>query len=196
MRSVCVFCGSNEGRRPEYRDAATALGTLLARSGVAVVYGGASVGLMGAVADAALAAGGTVTGVIPRHFTGREVAHRGLTQLHVTENMHERKALMADLSDAFIALPGGFGTLEELAEITTWAQLGLHAKPVGVLDVGGFYRLLLEFADHLVAEEFVAPAHRSLLVAGSTPGELLGRLREWTPPAYLKGAAPADPPTR
>ncbi len=188
MRSVCVFCGSSDGRRPEYRHAASALGTLLAASGIGVVYGGASVGLMGAVADAALRAGGTVIGVIPKHFDDREVAHSGLTELHVTENMHERKALMADLSDGFIALPGGFGTLEELAEVTTWTQLGLHAKPVGVLDVGGFYRLLLEFADHLVAEGFVAAQHRRLLVAGDTPQELLARLREWTPPAHVKGS--------
>ncbi len=140
------------------------------------MYGGASVGLMGVVADAALAAGGQVIGVIPQHFVGRELAHRGLTQLHVTANMHERKALMADLADGFAALPGGLGTLEELAEVTTWAQLGLHAKPIGLLDVDGFFDLLLHFLDRMVAEGFVSETNRRLLVTATTPAELVAAL--------------------
>lgn len=176
MRSLCVFCGSSDGARPEYRAGATALGTYLGEHGIDVVYGGASVGLMGAVADAALAAGGRVTGVIPRGLVDREVAHRGLTDLRVTQSMHERKALMADLADGFAALPGGFGTLEELAEITTWAQLGLHAKPIGLLNVAGFFDLFLQFVDQLVSEGFVPPLHRRLLVTGATASELLEAL--------------------
>ncbi|MCW2546613.1 MAG: hypothetical protein JWN96_1073 [Mycobacterium sp.] len=191
MRAVCVFCGSSDGRRPEYREAASALGTRLGQAGITVVYGGASVGLMGAVADAALAAGGQVIGVIPRGFVDRELAHPGLTELHVTNSMHERKALMADLSEGFVALPGGLGTLEELAEITTWAQLGLHRKPVGVLDVAGrdgvgFYALLLGFIDHMVAEGFVTEANRRLLVTAATAGELLDKLLTWQPPKTTK----------
>jgi hypothetical protein len=191
MRAVCVFCGSSDGRRPEYREAASALGTQLGKAGITVVYGGASVGLMGAVADAALAAGGQVIGVIPRGFVDRELAHPGLTELHVTNSMHERKALMADLSEGFVALPGGLGTLEELAEITTWAQLGLHRKPVGVLDVAasdgvGFYSLLLGFIDHMVAEGFVTEANRRLLVTAATAGELLDKLLTWQPPQTTK----------
>lgn len=186
MHSICVFCGSSDGRRPEYREAATSLGTRLAEAGITVVYGGASVGLMGAVADGALAAGGQAIGVIPRGFAERELAHPGLTELHVTDSMHERKALMADLSDGFVALPGGLGTLEELAEITTWAQLGLHHKPVGLLDVSadggpGFYSLLLGFIDHMVAEGFVTEANRGLLVTASDSAELLEKLLAWRP---------------
>ena len=186
MRAVCVFCGSSDGRRPEYREAATDLGTRLGQAGITVVYGGASVGLMGAVADAALAVGGEVIGVIPRGFADRELAHPGLTALHLTDSMHERKALMADLSDGFIALPGGFGTLEELAEITTWAQLGLHRKPVGVLDIPsaegtGFYALLLAFIDHMVAERFVSETNRALILQASTPAELLDLFLAWKP---------------
>ena len=141
-----------------------------------MVYGGASVGLMGAVADAALAAGGRVIGVIPRQLVDRELAHPGLTDLHVTDNMHERKALMAELSDGFAALPGGFGTLEELAEVTTWAQLGLHSKPIGLLDVDGFFDLLLQYLDHMVVEGFVPATHRGLLFTGTTPAELVAAL--------------------
>ena len=197
MRAVCVFCGSSDGRRPEYRVAATELGALLGAAGITVVYGGASVGLMGAVADAALAAGGKVIGVIPRGFADRELAHPGLTELHLTDSMHERKALMADLSDGFVALPGGLGTLEELAEITTWAQLGLHHKPVGVLDVptaegAGFYSLLLDFVDHMVAEGFVAPANRALIVQAETPGELFDRLLAWQPLDTVRWGKGAD----
>jgi uncharacterized protein (TIGR00730 family) len=141
---------------------------------------------MGAVADAALAAGGRVIGVIPRHLVDRELAHPGLTDLHVTQSMHERKALMADLCDGFAALPGGFGTLEELAEVTTWAQLGLHTKPIGLLDVDGFFDLLLRFVDRMVAEHFVPETHRRLLVTGSTPSELVEGLSRWEPLTTVK----------
>ena len=154
------------------------------------MYGGASVGLMGAVADAVLAAGGRAYGVIPRHLVDRELAHKGLTELHVTGSMHERKALMADLSEGFIALPGGFGTLEELAEITTWAQLGLHAKPIGLLDVAGFYSLLLQLADHMVTEGFVRPDHRKLLLSRSTPAELVAAMTAWEPTVAPKWTPP------
>jgi uncharacterized protein (TIGR00730 family) len=197
MRSVCVFCGSSDGRRPEYREAAAELGTQLGQAGIKVVYGGASVGLMGAVADAALAAGGEVIGVIPRGFADRELAHPGLTALHLTDSMHERKALMADLSDGFIALPGGFGTLEELAEITTWAQLGLHRKPVGVLDIptaegSGFYSLLLAFIDHMAAEGFVSETNRKLIVQASNVPELLDTLLAWQPTPTPKWGSGSD----
>ena len=155
------------------------------------MYGGAAVGLMGAVADAALAAGGEVVGVIPQHLVDLEVAHPGLTELHVTGSMHERKALMADLADAFVALPGGLGTLEELAEILTWSQLGLQSKAFGLLDVDDFYAPLLAFLDHTVAEGFVLPAHRALVLAGEEPGELLDRLAAWRPtdpgPKWVEG---------
>lgn len=181
MRALCVFCGSSDGAKPAYRTAATALGTYLAELGISLVYGGASVGLMGAVADGALAAGGRAIGVIPRHLVDRELAHPGLSDLHVTANMHERKALMADLSDGFIALPGGFGTLEELAEVTTWSQLGLHSKPIGLLNVDGFFDLLLAFVDQMVDERFIPQTHRRLLVTGTAPAELVSSLRQWEP---------------
>ena len=181
MRSVCVFSGSSPGARPEYLAAARTLGEELATRGVELVYGGASVGLMAAVADTVLAAGGRVTGIIPRHLADKEVAHRGLSELRVTSTMHERKALMAELSDAFVALPGGFGTLKELTEILTWSQLGLHAKPCGLLDVADFYRSLLAFVDHAVAERFVRPEHRSLVLVDTEPGQLLDAMEAWSP---------------
>ena len=181
LKAVCVFCGSSDGVQPEFRAAATALGTFLGEQGIDVVYGGASVGLMGAVADAALGAGGRVFGVIPRHLVDRELAHPGLTQLHVTETMHDRKALMSELSDAFAALPGGFGTLEELAEVTTWAQLGLHHKPIGLLNVAGFYDLFLQHADRMVTNGFLSFDHRRLLVTASSPPDLLAGLRAFQP---------------
>lgn len=176
MRSLCVFCGSSPGLSESYAAAARDLGRALAGRGVRVVYGGASVGLMGAVADAALAAGGEVVGVIPRHLADREVAHHGLTELHVVASMHERKALMAELSDGFVALPGGMGTLEELAEILTWAQLGLHVKPVGVLDVDGFWQPLVAWLDHAEGQGFLRPEHRALLTARADVEALLDAL--------------------
>ncbi|MHB8295019.1 MAG: LOG family protein [Acidimicrobiales bacterium] len=182
MRAVCVFSGSNPGLRAEYLAAAQALGTEIATRGMRLVYGGASVGLMAAVADAALAAGGDVVGVIPRHLVDAEISHRGLTELRVTSTMHERKAKMAELSDGFVALPGGLGTLEEIVEALTWSQLGLHAKPCSFLDTAGYYQPLLAFLDHAVAECFVLPAHRDLVLSGTDPGALLASMATWVPP--------------
>jgi uncharacterized protein (TIGR00730 family) len=173
---VCVFCGSKHGVRPEYTEAARAMGTTMAAAGIDLVYGGGRVGLMGEVADAVLDAGGEVIGVIPEHMSDREIAHYGLTDLRIVGSMHERKALMYELSDGFVALPGGLGTLEELFEITTWSQLGLHAKPTGLLDVDGFYAPLVGFLDQLVTEGFVADRHRQLLRVAATPSAMLDRL--------------------
>ena len=181
LRSVCVFSGSSPGARPSYAETATALGREVAARGMRLVYGGASVGLMGDVADAALAAGGEVVGVIPQHLVDREVAHDGLTELRVTGSMHERKALMADLADGFVALPGGLGTLEELAEILTWSQLGLQSKPCGLLDVESFFDPLLAFLDHTEAERFVSTEHRALVLAADRPDALLDLLSAWQP---------------
>ncbi len=192
MRRVCVFCGSNAGARPGYEAAARALGRLLAERGLGLVYGGARVGLMGAVADAALAAGGAVTGVMPRALVEREVAHAALPDLRIVDTMHERKALMAELSDAFVALPGGLGTFEELFEAWTWAQLGLHRKPVALLDVAGFYGPLAAFLDAAVGERFVRPEHRGMLLVDDDPGALLGRLAAYEPPAVAKWIGPAE----
>jgi uncharacterized protein (TIGR00730 family) len=176
MKRVTVFCGSSAGERPGYADAARATGAALAARGLGLVYGGGNVGLMGILADSVLAAGGQVIGVIPRVLEEREVAHRGLTELHVVGSMHERKALMADLCDAFIALPGGLGTLEELFEVLTWTVLGLHQKPCGLLDVDGYYASLLGFLDHATTERFVRPEHRALVHQDVEPGALLDKL--------------------
>jgi hypothetical protein len=173
---ICVFCGSNSGSEPSFAQAATELGTLLAHGGLGLVFGGGQVGLMGKVADAALAAGGEVIGVIPQTLVDRELAHRGLADLRVVGSMHERKALMADLSDAFIALPGGFGTLDEFCEIVTWAQIGLHRKPCGILNVDGYYDSLLRFVDRAVEHKFIRPAHRDMLIVDNDPSKLLARL--------------------
>lgn len=181
MRRICVFLGSALGTEKRYEQAAADLGREMARRGIGLVYGGASVGLMGAVADACLAAGGEVVGVMPQALVDREVAHTGLTELHVVKSMHERKALMAELSDGFIALPGGLGTLEELFEVLTWAQLGYHRKPCGVLDVGDYFRLLHAFLDNAVARGFVRQAHREILMSAATPAELLDLFRDWKP---------------
>jgi len=162
---VCVFCGSRSGGNAIYGETAAALGDLIARRGFGLVYGGGNIGLMGIVADAALAAGGEVIGVIPRHLLDREVAHSGLSNLHVVDSMHTRKALMAELSDLFIAAPGGFGTLDEMCEILTWAQLGLHRKPCGLLNVAGYFDPLLGMFDHAVSEGFLGAPHRSLIVS-------------------------------
>src|SRR5579872_2712912 len=182
MKRICVFCGSSAGRRPEYREAAVQLAKELARRGIGVVYGGGNVGLMGALADAVLASRGEVIGVIPEQLMAREVGHKGLTQLHVVRSMHERKARMVDLADAFVALPGGFGTFEEFCEVLTWAQLGMHRKPCGVLNVAGYYDSLLALFDHARAEGFVRPAHRDLVLEESDPERLLDRLAAWQPP--------------
>jgi uncharacterized protein (TIGR00730 family) len=183
MKRICVFCGSSPGHDPRYLEAARTMGHTLARRGLGLVYGGGSVGLMGAVADAALAAGGEVIGVIPQVLQIRELAHRSLTTLHVVGSMHERKALMAELSDGFVALPGGMGTLEELSEVLTWAQLGLHARPIGLLDVAGYYQPLADFFDRAVGAGFLRPAHRALLLVGHEPGALLDRFAAWRGPA-------------
>jgi len=164
MRRICVFCGSSPGRDPVYVEAAQALAAALAGRGIGLVYGGASVGVMGALADAALEQGGEVFGVIPEQLVDKERSHRGLSELHIVESMHERKALMGSLSDGFIALPGGLGTLEEFFEVLTWNQLGIHAKPCGLLNAGGFYDSLTSFLDHTVCEAFVPEAHRSFLL--------------------------------
>ncbi|MCP3145249.1 LOG family protein [Pyxidicoccus xibeiensis] len=176
VRSLCVFCGSRPGTRPEYLDAARSLGTELARRGLTLVYGGASVGMMGAVADGALAAGGKVVGVLPGFMGPKELAHPGLTELLWVDSMHERKALMAERSDAVIALPGGYGTLDELFEIVTWAQLGLHRKPMGLLDTRGFYQPLLAMARHLAEEGFVPAEQAAPFAVSESPAELVERL--------------------
>jgi hypothetical protein len=181
IRACCVFCGSSPGARPEYLAAARALGTELARRKIRLVYGGAAVGLMGALAEAVLAAGGEVTGVIPEALVEMEVAHRELADLRIVSSMHERKSLMADLSDAFIALPGGLGTLEELLEILTWAQLGSHRKPCGVLDVCGYFVPLFALFEHAVVERFLQPGHRDLLLAADSAGALLDALGDFQP---------------
>ena len=186
MKRVCVLCGSSKGSRPLYSEAAERTGTLLARQGFELVYGGGCVGLMGIVADAAIRAGGNVIGVIPEALRIKEVVHEGLPDLRVVKSMHERKALMADLSDAFIALPGGFGTYEEFCEILTWAQLGLHRKPFGLLNVAGFYNPLLALFDHAVSEEFIRPAHRSWVLVDDDVTRLLEKLKAFHPPEGSK----------
>ena len=181
LKRVCVFTGSSPGSRDAYRVAARELGTALARNEIGLVYGGATVGLMGAVADAVLEAGGHVTGVIPEALARKELAHEGIQDLRVVASMHERKALMADLADGFIALPGGLGTLEELFEILTWSQLGIHSKPVGVLNVCGYYDLLLQALDHAVEERFIRHGHRQLIVEDTEPERLLSALEASEP---------------
>jgi uncharacterized protein (TIGR00730 family) len=186
MRRLCVFSGSSPGGRPDYAQAAEELGRALAAQDIGVVYGGAQVGLMGTLADAALEAGGQVVGVIPQALVDREIAHTGLSELHVVGSMHERKAKMADLADGFIALPGGMGTLEELFEVYTWTQLGLHSKPLGLLDVHGYYAQLAAFLDHAVAERFVTAEHREMLVVEQRAEALIEAFRRWRPPVRTK----------
>lgn len=182
MKTLCVYCGAAAGVRPAYAESAVALADSLAQRGWGLVYGGGSVGIMGILADAALARGVPVTGVIPRHLHELEVGHNGLTAMHIVGTMHERKALLASLSDAFLTLPGGLGSMEELFEAYTWAQLGLHPKPVGLLNVAGYYDPLLAFLDHTVAEGFVRPKHRAFLLAGAEVDPLLDRMAAWVPP--------------
>jgi uncharacterized protein (TIGR00730 family) len=181
MRRICVFAGSNPGAREEYGEAARALGRELAQRDLELVYGGASVGLMGEVANATLAEGGRAIGVMPQGLFRREVAHAALTELRKVGSMHERKATMAELADGFIALPGGFGTFDELFEIVTWAQIGLHAKPIGLLDSAGYFEPLLALVAHAANEGFVPPAHAGLLMCASAPAELLDRFAAFTP---------------
>jgi uncharacterized protein (TIGR00730 family) len=176
MKRVCVFCGSKTGNRPAYADAARELATAIVRRGLGLVYGAGHIGLMGVLADAALQAGGEVIGIIPQSLVDKELAHAGLTQKHVVGSMHERKSRMADLSDAFIALPGAYGTADEFFEILTWAQLGLHAKPTGLLDVGGFFDPLLAWLDHAVVEGFLRERHRQLIHQANDADSLLDML--------------------
>lgn len=186
LRRVCVFCGSSPGAIEDYAKAARTLGTALVERGLGLVYGGAHVGLMGMIADTVLAAGGEAIGVIPQGLVDKEIAHTALSELHVVSSMHERKAKMAQLADGFIALPGGFGTLEELFEVLTWAQLGMHGKPCALFDVAGYFQSLLRFLDHAVAQKFVAPVHRQLILVAQTPDALLDRMAAYQPPALTK----------
>ena len=192
MHSVTVYCGSNPGADPAFADATRALARRLAGDGVRIVYGGGHVGLMGILADTAMAAGGEVVGVIPQALVDREIGHTGLSDLRVVGSMHERKALMAELGEAFIALPGGIGTLEELIEVYTWSQLGLHRKPLGVLNVSGYYDALAAFLDQAVHERFLRQAHRDVLVFEADPDALLGRLARSEPPPLAKWLTPSE----
>ena len=185
MKRLCVFCGANPGHDPRYLEAAAALGRCIAQAGLGLVYGGASIGLMGAVADAALVEGGEVIGVIPQTLVEREVAHHGLADLRVVTSMHERKALMAELSDGFIALPGGVGTLEELFEVWTWSHLGLHRKPCGLLDVAGFYSGLGRFIDHVQHEGFLREGVRDMLLMADDPVRMIAAMRAYVPPKAI-----------
>jgi uncharacterized protein (TIGR00730 family) len=192
MRRLCVFCGSNPGHDPAHRALAGAVGRFFAQQGIGIVYGGGRIGLMGALADAALAANGEVIGVIPQALVDREIGHPGVTELQVVGSMHERKALMADLADAFVALPGGIGTLEELFEMWTWGQLGLHQKPCGLIEVSDFFAPLLTFLDRLVVTGFVKPEHRAMLLEASSPEDLLTRILAYQPPEITKWITPAE----
>src|SRR6202167_6449552 len=182
MKTVCVFCGSSSGSDPAYSEAARATGTALVYRGLQLVYGGGKIGLMGALADAVLSAGGKVVGVMPRDLADSEIAHQGLSELHVVETMHERKARMADLGDAFIALPGGTGTLEEIFEQWTWAQLGIHAKPCGFLNVNGYFDPLFALIERMVAEGFMARSFATMLAIETDPDRLLAPFRAYQPP--------------
>ncbi len=186
LQTICVFCASSTGADPRYAEAAHAFGQLLARTGRRVVYGGGNTGLMGALAEGVLSAQGEIIGVMPRHLVEREVAHRGLTRLDIVTSMHERKASLAEMADAFVALPGGLGTLEEFTEIWTWGQLGLHRKPYGILDVAGYYAPLLDFLDHALAQGFVRPEHRAMVHVAEDPAALLEAMVHAPPPALPK----------
>ena len=186
IRRLAIFCGSNPGARSDYVEAARSLGRLLAQRGIGIVYGGSNVGLMAALADAMMDELGDIIGVIPRMLVEREVANTALTDLRIVESMHQRKALMAELADGFIALPGGVGTLEEFFEMWTWGQLGMHTKPCGLLNVAGYFDPLLEFLDHAVAERFVRDVHRAMVVVESDPAALLARFESYEPPRVVK----------
>lgn len=181
MQTICVFCGSSPGVKHEYAVGARELGCVLAKKNINLVYGGGRVGLMGMVADAALAAGSKVTGIIPRSLADKEIAHQGLTDLRIVTTMHERKAMMSELSDGFIAMPGGFGTLEELFEVVTWAQLGIHTKPFGLLNVAGYYDGLISFLDHSVEQGFVPLRHREMIIVSDEAEELVELLAAYRP---------------
>jgi uncharacterized protein (TIGR00730 family) len=186
MKRICVYCASSPGSQPDYTEAAGNLAQALVQRNIDLVYGGASVGVMGVLANSVLAAGGHVIGIIPQALVDREVAHSGLSDLRVVPSMHERKMLMAELSDGFIALPGGLGTLEEIFEILTWAQLGLHQKPCGLLNIRDYYRSLIDFLDHAVAEKFIKDAHRAMLLVEEQPRRLLERFERYNAPTVAK----------
>ncbi len=186
LKRLCVFCGSSGGTDPIYRETATRFGELMVQSGQELVYGGGSVGLMGTIADAVLQAGGRVTGVIPQFLATRELLHEGVTDLRITSGMHERKALMAELSDAFVALPGGLGTFEELFEVLTWSQLGLHNKPIGLLNISGYFDPLVQLVDQAIATGFCRDEHRRLFIVDDQPEKLLQRLAMHQPPSVGK----------
>jgi uncharacterized protein (TIGR00730 family) len=188
MKRIAVYCGSNKGTHPEYAAAAQELGALFAREKIELVYGGGMVGLMGLLADAVLKYGGHVIGVIPEKLVIKEIVHDKLPDLRVVKTMHERKALMAELSDGFIALPGGFGTFEEFFEVLTWGRLGWHQKPIGLLNVTGFYSPLVQFLDHTTAEGFIRPKHRELVIIESEAEKILQRMRDFRPPTEVKWA--------
>ena len=192
MHRLCVFCGSSPGADPAFAEATRHIARSAVARGIEVVYGGGNVGLMGVLADAVLDAGGRITGVIPHALVARELAHDRLTALHTVDSMHERKALMARLSDGFVALPGGFGTLEEFAEAVTWTQLGLHTTPCGLLNVAGFYDGLLAFLDHALHQDFLRPTHSHIVVADADPEALLDRLVAWTAPPVTRWIAPGE----
>jgi uncharacterized protein (TIGR00730 family) len=196
MKTLAVYCGAAHGANPVHADAARALARALVEHNIGLVYGGGKVGLMGVIADEVLRLGGEATGVIPRALVEREVGHAGLTRLFVVKDMHERKAMMADLSEGFIAMPGGMGTLEELFEMVTWAQLGIHAKPIGLLNVDGFYDGLRAFVRHQVEQGFVRPEHEGLMMAESDPDVLIRRLRAGAPAPALQAAVEADAEAR
>ena len=192
MKNICVYCGSSPGRLEVYAEGARALAQALVARDLGLVYGGASIGLMGLIADSVLGLGGRAVGVIPHALAQKEVAHKGLTELHITQSMHERKTLMAELSDGFIALPGGIGTFEEIFEVWTWAQLGIHAKPCGLLNVGGYYDALTTFLDHATHEQFLKPPHRSLLMVEAEPHQLLDRFASYQPPGIQTWLNPGE----
>lgn len=186
IRRLAIFCGSNPGARPDYMEAARSFGKLLAERGIGIVYGGSNVGLMAALADAMADERGDIIGVIPRVLVEREVANTTLADLRIVGSMHERKAMMAELADGFVALPGGIGTLEEFFETWTWGQLGMHTKPCGLLNVAGYFDPLLEFLDRAVGEKFVRDVHRAMVVVESDPSELLARFESYEPPRVVK----------
>jgi uncharacterized protein (TIGR00730 family) len=186
VNRLCIYCGGNAGANPAYASVAAELARLMVDSKIGLVYGGASRGLMGVIADNMLAAGGEVRGVIPASLRDREIAHDGLTELHVVDSMHDRKSLMAVLSDGFVALPGGYGTLEEIVEVLTWGQLRFHSKPCGLLNVDGYFDHLLAFLDHAQRQGFIHPQHRDMLIVANTPAELLDRFEHYAPPTVDK----------
>jgi uncharacterized protein (TIGR00730 family) len=192
VQRLCVFCGSSSGARPLYAEAAAQLGRELAKSKIAVVFGGGRVGLMGILADSVLSAGGQAIGVMPRALVEKEIAHTSLTELHVVESMHQRKALMADLADAFLLLPGGFGSWEEFFEVVTWLQLGIHSKPCAVLNVAGYYDMLLSLTSHALKEGFLRSAHKEMLIVEEDPVRLLGRLEVALIPSETKWVQPGE----